>query len=456
MTTHASADYLQSLGARILGEANDLKRSTEELAGELGVEAETVAKVIAGEADVETARRLVSSMCERYPVSFANLWLEPDDTDEGVKLMTAAEALRSRHISVRPNGSGGRDPYVEYRDSAMSRSAPFKAEWILALRRVDSAAPYHRDVLMNKGHVLHQVTFILGPVNFYWEVGGVRHCAELDIGDSNFIAPFVPHSFTRRDPDRPALLVAVTYGGAVRNALTDFAHIGPAAAAELAGNLRELERAVAARIARHLAMNMVSVERFVGMLGQSGVARERALALVDGALPSQRELEMIGGVLGVCPRDLMIDAIAPEEEVIVIRRRDATQWLYPRESEPAYRMTDLARSRHKPHVRSFDVEVLATSASELRHHLHEYLYNHGSTPVILAWGTERRAVLNPGDSAHLLPMVNHRIERLPGDAPGRILMTRVAGKLTDEVLDEFATFPAESRSRVSRETSRWW
>ena len=64
-----------------------------------------------------------------------------------------------------------------------------------------------------------QATLFLGPVNFYYELNGKKFCVEANAGDSNFISPFVKHSFTSRDGDADAgipAIVAVTYGGHMR------------------------------------------------------------------------------------------------------------------------------------------------------------------------------------------------------------------------------------------------
>jgi hypothetical protein len=116
--------------------------------------------------------------------------------------------------------------YYAYRDSAMSRLGPFRPEWIEELRVVSDPDPENPDVGYNNGHLMMQTTFFIGPVNFYYELRGKKYCFEANTGDSNFISPFVKHSFTSRDPDQQALIIAVTYGGAVRKALGDFARMG--------------------------------------------------------------------------------------------------------------------------------------------------------------------------------------------------------------------------------------
>ncbi len=43
---------------------------------------------------------------------------------------------QTARVRTRPEVSGNLGPYYEYRDSAMSRTAPFKPEWIKELRYV--------------------------------------------------------------------------------------------------------------------------------------------------------------------------------------------------------------------------------------------------------------------------------------------------------------------------------
>ncbi|OGZ42306.1 MAG: hypothetical protein A3C80_00530 [Candidatus Ryanbacteria bacterium RIFCSPHIGHO2_02_FULL_45_43] len=53
-------DFKKLLGSRILGEANDLKRTIESLASELGMDAGKMQAVIRGEASVEEARAIIA------------------------------------------------------------------------------------------------------------------------------------------------------------------------------------------------------------------------------------------------------------------------------------------------------------------------------------------------------------------------------------------------------------
>ena len=168
-------NYLKKIGARILSEANDLKRTPKIIANELGINEDKIQSVIRGEAKIDDARSLVESISENYPVTFSSLWIESDDTQKGAIIFRDFESESSSRIIDRPNRFGKSSPYYEYRDTAMSRNGPFKPEWIKELRFVDNSNPNNPDVIYNKGHLLHQVTFFIGPVNFYWISNGEKN-----------------------------------------------------------------------------------------------------------------------------------------------------------------------------------------------------------------------------------------------------------------------------------------
>lgn len=147
--------------------------------------------------------------------------------------------------------------------------------------------------------------------------------------------------------------------------------------------------------------------------------------------------------------------------------RSADSWAQARRLE-GYVLAPLARTRHQPELKSFDLEVLesAVPGASLACGLHSFLYHFGSEPVTLQWGA-RRCTLRPGDSAYVAPLVEHRLAVLPGavrDAAAnggacgvgrRLLVVRIPGQLSGETLREFATFSAKGRERVGAETAPW-
>lgn len=457
--TDEAARYRKALGARILSEANDLKRTREALAQEVGFPLDVVNAVIDGEARPEQAQELVFAMTRTYPIALGDLWLDPDDTDDGVVVMHGAASRQSARIFDRKGRDGVISPYYEYRDTAMSRTGPFKPEWIQPLRVVADADPENAEVAFNNGHLMHQQTFFIGEVNFYWSVGGRRYCVEMNTGDSNYITPFVPHSFTSRNPGRLGLIIAVTFAGAARRALDEFARLDPRAAESLSGDRRSRDDAYRARFGREVAAESVATEELTERLAASGIATRRAEALAQGETPADfAEVRALAVALNIRPADLMVEVVEPGEEVVLRYERDGGVRTWPATNSPSYRLTELARTRHQPGLKGFAVDVLAESSdpAPFTHGLHEYVYNYGSEPAALHWDGGRTTVLGPGDSAYIRPMTPHGFSRSAGAGEGKLCVVRVSGKLGTAALDDYAGFAAEGRKRIARETRQWF
>lgn len=455
-----TGSYLKRLGARLLSEANDLKRTPEALAKDLDLDFSIIQSVLDGVADEETARAVLFRMADCYPVSVSDLWVDRDDTDGGVVVMKADQSESTSRVFERPGAGGEPAPYYEYRDTAMSRLAPFRPEWIRELRVVGDDDPANPGVVFNKGHLAHQQTFFIGPVNFYWEIDGQRFSAEMETGDSNYITPFVPHSFANRDENEMALIIAVTYSGRVHQSLQDFSCIGTEAADAAAGTGGN--DGFASRLNRHLAAASLSPGQFAEMLTDAGLSAARVGSLVGGeAVPGTEELSIMVGLLTIRDEDLMVSATEPGDRVIVCRHGKATVRQFPAGNEPGYRLRELARSRQQPYLKGFEVTVLSSETAksggegDFHHGLHEYVYNYGAEAVTMTWGPDgRKAVLEPGDSAYIQPFVVHGFEAAGGD--GHLVMIRIPGNLTDALFDEYASFPASGRSRVAGEIEVWF
>jgi len=212
------------LGMRILSEANDIKRTVASLASELEIDEGKLKNIIIGDCEIEDSYEVIRLMGKKYPISVSDMYLEETDCDRSIKIMRSEQSKESSRIFNRKDRTGNKTPYYEYRDTAMSKIGPFKPEWIKELRIVKDNDPYNPDVAYNNGHFLHQATFFVGEVNFYWEADGKKYCREMDTGDSNYITPFYPHSFAARGKE--ALIIAVTYGGDVRRALKEIYLLG--------------------------------------------------------------------------------------------------------------------------------------------------------------------------------------------------------------------------------------
>jgi methylphosphonate synthase len=446
------------LGARLLAEANDIKRTPEALAAELGVPLARLRAAFAGELEAADYRGLFERVAQHYPIAFGQLWIDPPDTDGGVLHVTAAASAASSRVFERAGRGGAASPYYEYRDTAMSRTAPFRPEWIRPLRAVGDLDPRNPDVAYNKGHFLHQTTLFVGPVNFYWEVDGVAQCEAMDTGDSNYITPFRPHSFASRASDCPGYIVAVTYGGEIARARDELARLGPAALPALTLELRDEAAAHAALLCRHLEHEALPAASFVDRCAERKVPAARVEAALAGhTLATIDELAVMAEVLQVTVRDLLPPARRIEDEVVVTRRPAPEP--YPDASAPAYEILRLARSRQQPYLKSFLVRVLPGGrAPVLRAALHQYVFNPGEVSVRLVAGEgaeAREVVLGPHDSAYVQPLAPCRFV-CDGARAGEVFLVRVPGALHADAVFELSGVAPAGLHRAAAETTRWF
>ena len=451
---------MQKLGKRILAEANDLKRTPEALADELGYDLSVVQSVINGNSNFDVAKSLLTRMCDKYPIAFAKIWVEPNDTDEGVKLMRAQQSKSTARVFSRKNRLGKESSYYEYRDTVMSRTSTFRPEWIKPIRIVNNDAPDNPDVAYNKGHLMHQCTFFIGEVNFYWEIDGTKYSAEMNTGDSNYITPFVPHSFTSRNPKEPGVIIAVTFGGEVGNALNEFTNIGTSGIEIIADKLSNEVQAFKSRLDRFLNAESLDEREFVTRLISAGIKRNHAFQIIGGTkLPSRDQINIVADILSIRASDLSVVPIDPREIVIVNRSSESKCRPYPSSYRPAYQLKELARTPNISYLRGHDITVLENSGDTnnyFYHHLHEYLYNYGNVPIQLYWNDNNKEVIKPGDSAYIQPMVKHCFACEGTTKSGNLVSLRIPGALTDSVISEFSRYPSIHRNRVIQETDKWF
>ena len=165
---------------------NDLKRRPEDAAKDLGVSKKRVQKILRNKtfSDINILEKAVKV----WPVNYSDFFFTQDDTRNGYKIFRLSESNKSERIMHR----GGK-PYYSYKDTVMSKLSPFRPEWIEELVVVKDNKPTNTNVKFNNGHFLHQFTYFIGPVNFYYIENGKKKVAIMNTGDSMYISPYIPH-----------------------------------------------------------------------------------------------------------------------------------------------------------------------------------------------------------------------------------------------------------------------
>ena len=441
-------------GANFRAILNDLKRRPEDAAAELGVPLPEIEEIINGKASLPAS--VVEKAIGTWPISPRDFYLLEDDAPNGVRIHRAADSERSSRVMSR----AGAD-YYEYRDTAMSSLSQFRPEWIKELCVVDDNDPENDSVQWNNGHFLHQFTYFVGPVNFYYRgFDGAKQVAVMNTGDSMYISPFVPHSFASRRNDQGELgiILALTYGD------------------KLGGETRQEVSALGAELAQGLALDFSDRRTAFGSLlrfhrdgasltlaelaDRSGIERERVERLEEGREdPTTHDVDRLADALRVSVRDLSLPEVQ-EDPVLVQTYEAGRRWTYPDGKDPAYEVVELTPVRSMPFSKGLEVNVLLDGDAEpdLRVGLHQYLYNVGSEPVTLTWrtgGEHHEETLQPDDSAYMKPSVPHAFR----GSGGKVLVLRIGGRLTGDGQMELSRILAtggDNLARVVGETKQWY
>lgn len=447
-------NYAKQVGARLFSELNDLKRTPEIFAKEAGLHEDLVKKILNGDGTEEEIHACIQVMGKIYPIHSADLLMPRDDCQFGVKICRQSLSESTSRILNRKNRFGVDAPYYEYRDTAMSCTSYFKPEWIRELRVVDNNDPENPDVIYNNGHLLHQTTFFIGPVNFYYELNGKKHCAVMNTGDSMYISPFLKHSFASRDQNQLALILAVTFGGNVRRAQNELYLLGAERVGKLKLPMDDPKAYFVHILNQHLSNERMTVDQLHAMLTPSIDLRE--LLTDQQRLPTPVELQTIAQALNMDPAEFSLLPYLIEHEIVITQASPDRRYHYPSVEKSDYLIAPLARTPRLSSMKCFDVQVNANQqAASFDGTLHTYGYNYGACTIYLDWqlnGAAHRAEINPGDSFFIQPMVEHSFT--VANAPGALFLVGIAGAidwLTQKELSYLSTL-----DRITYEFKRWF
>ena len=436
------------IGSNFLGILNDLKRRPEDAARELDVSTEEINLIIEGKKKLSS--ELIEHAAKIWPINERDFYIIHDDCSLGIKIMRSTDSEKSSRVMNRAG-----KPYYEYRDTAMSSLAPFRPEWIMELCYVDDNDPNNVNVQWNNGHFMHQFTYFIGEVNFYYiDSKGEKQVAIMNTGDSMYISPFTSHTFTTRSGAKEkGLILALTYGdkltGDVQQELSGLS-------AELGSNFAldfsSKESTSASLIKYHREIANLSIEE---MSKRTSIVIDELNIFENGLkIPSLNQIEKIANALTINIRDLLSnDKI--EDKVIVLHYNECKKWFYP-ENTKTYEFRQLASTTALPFSKSFEVKVLNSTNSklDLESGLHQYVYNVGNNIISLSWmfnDIKYNEIINPGDSLYLKPFIKHNLR-----GNGTLLILRIGGKIAGDSQRELSIVGKKNTVRAISETMQWF
>jgi transcriptional regulator with XRE-family HTH domain len=421
---------------------NDLKRRPEDAAEELGVTESSIQNILQGKEEVSF--ELIKKAVSVWPVNYSDFFFVTDDTKNDYKIFRSSESNTSKRKMYR-NGK----PYYLYKDTVMSKISSFRPEWIQQLSVVNDDSPDNPDVVFNNGHFLHQFTYFIGPVNFYYVENGVKKIAKMNTGDSMYIGPYIPHTFTTRKNDENILghILALTYSDKVDSEnINEVVAIGKKLSPKFKINSSNEVKAFKENLIMYLKASSITKEIF-----QEFSNLNLDDLLEDKNIPNFTSLKKISNTLDINLRDLLPPI--KNFSVKIKRYNDNKKWFYPSSKSKFYSITELASVNQLPNSKSLELTVLTNEEMEedLEVPRHQYLYNIGDTETKIKIDKKIIEKFSPGDSIYMKPNIKHKFI-----GKSKILILRIGGKISGDVLYQLSMVSDENFSRLIEDNQPWF
>ena len=437
------------IGQRILSEANDLKRTLETVSLDLSINHEKLKNLLAGRLELDETMKIVQAFSKKYPVKISDILLDLDESSEGVVFTKYKDSIASSRVYSRMDKDGLETEYYEYRDTAISKLSPFRPEWIKELRVVSNEDPENPDVAYNNGHLMHQMTTFVGPVNFYWEVNGKKYCKEMNTGDSNFITPFWKHSFTSRDKSKEAYIIAVTFSGDVGRARNELYALGEEKVDKFCFDNKDLNKGIAQVIKQIMDNNLLSRDSLQDILDKNQLSIKAEDLLDEAVIKKTEWLRPICKIFNLPTDTFDLPINNPNDEVILKSHNPEESYFYDVDFKD-YEINQFAKNPRMPECMGSNVRIFSkneSSSSELISSLHSFIFNYGDKSIEFSWFSQKswnKKIINSGDSIYINPLVPHKMWCID-DSPALLFLFRVPGFLNLKVQKELSSFADTGR-----------
>ena len=421
---------------------NDLKRRPEDAASDLGLTKKKILEILNGKKKLEFD--LIEKAVKKWPVNFNEFFSVEDDTKNGYKIFKNKASNSTERKMYRAGF-----PYYLYKDTVMSKVSTFRPEWIQQLKVVNNSNPNNIGVRFNNGHFLHQFTYFIGPVNFYYKIKNKKKVAKMNTGDSMYISPYIPHSFTTRKNKKNILgnILALTYADKLNTeSLNEFSAIGYKLTKEFNLNLKNELNAFKSSLIYHLKNSSISKQNFFEL---SGIKLGEIFK--KKKLPKDEVINKIANLLKINSRDLLPPV---QNHYVKIQRYNKNRsWYYPSVKNKEILFVELTNLAHLPMSKAFELNILKDhkSNSEFSVPSHQYLYNIGSSKIEITFDKKIKQKFDPGDSIYIKPNLIYKFK-----GKGKILILRIGGSISSDALYHLSWLSKNNLKRLLNDNKQWF
>jgi transcriptional regulator with XRE-family HTH domain len=421
---------------------NDLKRRPEDAAKDLGVSIKKIQDILTNKKELDF--KIIKKAIKIWPINYGDFFSFYDDTKLNFRIMRAKDTNISQRIMRR----GGR-PYYLYKDTIMSKLSPFKPELITELVIVKDNKPNNKLVKFNNGHFLHQFTYFIGPVNFYYIENNKKKVAKMNTGDSMYISPYVCHSFTTRDNKKNELgkILALTYTDKLDNeTLNELTALGFDIANKFRINLKNEKNSFWNNLDNFMKNSSLGYEEF---------KRHTKLDLLklkkNQHIPSNITLKKISNFLNINYKELF----PPNNtvEVKIQKYQNNKKWYFPSIKKRNYLFNELTNIPQLSYSRGYEITILTNKKHKTIMEIpsHQYIYNLGTSKVNFIINNNDAGYLNPEDSMYIKPNTKHLFYGY-----GKLLVVRLGGRLSGDNLYQLSMISEKNLRKTIGDNRPWF
>ena len=420
---------------------NDLKRRPEDAAKDLKISLKKINNILSNKSKLDF--KTITQAVKIWPVNYGDFFSFYDDAKLGFKIMRSNKSEKSKRIMKR----GGK-PYYLYKDTIMSKLSPFRPELITELAIVDNNNPNNFNVKYNNGHFLHQFTYFIGPVNFYYIENNKKKVAKMNTGDSMYISPYVCHSFTTRKNKKGILgkILALTYTDKLDNeTLNEITALGFDIAKKYRINLKNKNNSFWSNLENFFKNSSLTFKEF---------KRQTSLDLSKmknmKKIPSDKIIKKLSMFLNINYREFFPPSNTVE--VKVQKYSKSKKWFYPSINKKDYSFKELTNIPQLPYSRGYELTLLndKNHKSYLDVPSHQYIYNLGPSKINFIING-KKGFLNPLDSLYIKPNNKHLFYK-----KGKLLVLRLGGKISGDSLYQLSMISEKNLKKTINDNRPWF
>ena len=421
---------------------NDLKRRPEDAAKDLDISKDKIDKILSNEAKIDLD--LIEKAVSVWPVNYTDFFHIEDDTNNGYKICKSSQSNSTERLMYR----GGK-PYYLYKDTVMSKVSPFRPEWIQELSVVDNLDPNNDKVKFNNGHFLHQFTYFIGPVNFYYMENKEKKVAAMNTGDSMYISPYVPHTFTTRKNPKNQLghILALTYTDKIDGeSVNELSAIGYNLAKKFKLNINDESESFIANLNYQLKAASMTYENI-----KENTNIDLNKFSEEKKIPDLITLKRISDYLNINIRDLLPPT--KNREVKIKKYENNRSWIFPSHQNQIYKFLELTNLAQLPLSKAYELEILKEEEHNFNLEVpcHQYIYNVDDKNCTIKIEDKFTEKFEPGDSIYLKPYLKHKFYN-----KGKVLILRIGGKISGDVLYQLSMISEENIKRLIDDNKAWF